>query len=390
MRLFPATKILAVCGCAVIFSSHAALAQQQQTLPQAPTQQQLQAALASPDPQAAMQSLFQQSEAGTLGNAAFPFGGPSAEEMAEQQALEDAQLAADLEDPDSAAYKAHALANQAKKNGMLQNFVTGQEEKKGFMLDEPIPPELDDLQNVNEVHGASYELSDELVSEEVSLDIRRDAQKEAALSYGARGGLAKRNYQIMEKLSGYETVLDKVFDFRSLLVKTHSGLLIEPPIVRESLDAMVINEGGAEAAVAERIYNINKQAKIVSAPRDWRQYLVMTYPTEIAPPPRILWPKGKEEQAQWDEWVKQGWNAGYTQGEDIFESNLNRLTSEYNGMVRYRMLLAQGMISQPYALHEDRGVTGGKTEMRIGDRALRITGPSEFLTEADLWKPADR
>ena len=39
---------------------------------------------------------------------------------------------------------------------------------------------------------------------------------------------------------------------------------------------------------------------------------------------------------------------------------------------------------------EDRGVTGGKDEMRVGDRALRITGPSEFLTGAELWKPADR
>ena len=59
-------------------------------------------------------------------------------------------------------------------------------------------------------------------------------------------------------------------------------------------------------------------------------------------------------------------------------------------MVRYRTLLAEGKISQPYALQEDRGVTGGKNEMRVGDRALRITGPSQFLTGADLWKPADR
>ena len=53
-------------------------------------------------------------------------------------------------------------------------------------------------------------------------------------------------------------------------------------------------------------------------------------------------------------------------------------------------LLAQGKISAPYAMHEDRGVTGGKNLMRVGDRALRITGPSEFLTGSEQWKPADR
>ena len=76
--------------------------------------------------------------------------------------------------------------------------------------------------------------------------------------------------------------------------------------------------------------------------------------------------------------------------EAAFEAGLNQLTADYNGMVRYRMLLAQGKISQPYALHEDRGVTGGHNEMRVGDRALRITGPSQFLTGGELWKPADR
>src|SRR5690606_8646273 len=133
-------------------------------------------------------------------------------------------------------------------------------------------------------------VSDDLINKEVALDMRRDAQREAALSYGARGGLAKRSYQIMERLRGYDPVLDRVFDFRQLLIKAPSGLLIEPPIVRESLDAMVITEGGNEAAVADQVLKINQQAKIVAAPRDWRQYLIMNYETEITPPPRVLWP----------------------------------------------------------------------------------------------------
>lgn len=224
----------------------------------------------------------------------------------------------------------------------------------------------------------------------ISLDIRKDAQEEAALSYGARGGLAFRSFYIAEELKGQEDVLDKVFDFQQLLVKAPSGLLIEPPIVSEADNALIVAKGGIEAAVADRIYNINKNAKIVTAPRNWRQYIDPVRIEEIAKPPKILWPQTKEEEKRWSTHFDKGWNAGIDQANQIFQSNIERLTSDFNGMILYRIMVAQGMISEPYALHEDRGITGGKNEMRIGDRALRITGPSEFKTGYDTWHPADR
>src|SRR5690606_14040760 len=142
----------------------------------------------------------------------------------------------------------------------------------------PPPPDLEDLQNVKAAAGGGEDMLADVVEggEDIdsALDLRRDAQKEAALSYGARGGLAKRNYEIMQRLRAFENTLDQVFNFRALLVGGPSGLLIEPPIIRESLDAIVIADNGEEAAVADRILDINKQARIVSAPRDWRLYLI--------------------------------------------------------------------------------------------------------------------
>lgn len=296
-----------------------------------------------------------------------------------------------LKDKDTPQYKANKLAEEAKKDLHLFGRPRKGEFLQNVTNDAVTPSELEALQRVHESNGSSYDISDELLSKELSLDMRRDSQREAALSYGARGGLAKKAYILMEKVQDYEGVLDKVFDFRQLLVKAPSGMLIEPPIVNEALDALVIEQGGSEAAVADQVLKINKQAKIVSAPRDWRQYLVFSaYAVEIPPPPRVLWPKNKKEQADWNTWVRQGWEAGFAQGDDIFESNLASLVSDYKGMVRYRALLAEGKISQPFAMQEDRGVTGGKDEMRVGDRALRITGPSQFLTGGNLWKPADR
>jgi len=297
----------------------------------------------------------------------------------------------DVNDPNSHAYKVNKLATQAQQE---RDQEAGLGQMQGLSdnatLDQQTPPpDVQALQQVNQTQAGKTSISDDPVNKQISLDMRKAAQKEAALSYGARGGLAKRNFQIMERMQGFDKVLDRVFDFRALLIKAPSGLLIEPPIIKESVNAVVVTNNGDEAAVADKVFDINKKAKIVTAPRDWRQYLIQSW-SLVPPPPRVLWPKNAMEQADWSTWVSQGWLAGTAQADEIFEANVNQLTADYNGMVRYRMLLAQDMISAPYAMHEDRGVTGNTSQMRVGDRAVRITGPSQFLTKAELWKPADQ
>ncbi|MCB1682637.1 MAG: type IV secretion system DotC family protein [Rhodospirillales bacterium] len=220
-------------------------------------------------------------------------------------------------------------------------------------------------------------------------DIREDALKEAALSFGARGGLAKRTWEIRKELDTRSRYLDKVYDFQHLLIAAPSGFMIEPPIVTEAMNAMIVDFSGQEAAVSDRIYNIIKNARIVSAPRNWRQYLEREW-GEVIPPPDILLPRDDDERQTWEEFVRKGWKMGYEQADEIFNDDLSRLTLDFEGMVRYKLLLAQGMVSPPYALQVDRGITGGGEEMKVGDRAVQITGVPEFVTGADQWKPANQ
>ncbi len=236
----------------------------------------------------------------------------------------------------------------------------------------------------------SYEAANEVVKDSnLPFDIRVEAIKEAAISFGARGGLAKRTYEIRRELDIRSRYLDKIFNFSRLLIAAPSGLLIEPPIVTESMGAMLIDVDGQTAAVSDRIYNIVRNARIVSAPRTWRMYLEREW-GEVTPPPDILVPQNEEEREVWVENVAKGWKLGYEQANAIFKEDLARLDADFNGMIRYRMLLAQGMISPPYALQVDRGITGGGDEMRIGDRAVQLTGVPELMTGADQWKPASR
>ncbi|PZQ49120.1 MAG: type IV secretion system protein DotC [Micavibrio aeruginosavorus] len=249
----------------------------------------------------------------------------------------------------------------------------------------PPPPSKQELQAIRkEKQDAGEEGKSAL-----PIDIRNDAMKESALSYGARGGLNWRTYYIRQEMESRARYMDKVFDFHQLLIAAPSGLLIEPPVIGESADAMIIDQGGLEAAVADRVYNIGRNARIVSAARTWRMYLERQW-GEVSPPPDILLPVNKEEQKKWDAWFDKGWEAGVAQADEIFQADLNKLSSDYQGMVRYRTLLAQGMVSPPYALQVDRGVTGGGNEMRVGDRNVSITGLPSLQTGTQEWLPANR
>lgn len=249
--------------------------------------------------------------------------------------------------------------------------------------DELPPPSLQDLKNLPK--------ENKFVEDEGALpiDIREDAQKEAALSYGARGGLAWRTWHIRDELETRARYMDRVFDFRQLVIPAPSGLLIEPPIISEAIDAMIINTNGQEAAVADRVYNIGRNARIISAPRTWRAYLERQWGS-VTPPPDILRPETDGERQKWASWVEEGWEAGVDQANEIFQTDLNKLVADYRGMIRYRTLLSQGMVSPPYALQKDRGVTGGGNEMRVGDRSVEITGLPELKTKYQEWLPATR
>lgn len=262
---------------------------------------------------------------------------------------------------------------------------------------EPLPPTLRDIQ---EIEGYKPKKADDKTP--LPVDIRLEALKEAALSYGARGGLASRSYEIRQDLDSRASYLDRVYNFRTLLISAPSGMLIEPPIISEQLNALLIEGDGQAAAVSDAVYMINQNVRIVSAPRNWRTYLERGWGT-VEPPPEILRPKDDDERRIWRELTEKGWIEGRTQADDVFEQDVNKLTADFTGMVRYRELLAQGMVSQPFAMQVDRGVTGvtkdagvggGKvpvtSTMRVGDRAVIITGVPELITGSEQWRPASR
>src|SRR5690606_23178663 len=156
---------------------------------------------------------------------------PSYYSVGPTASLTQAEYDSQLKEPDSPQAHAEKLAAKRQSQRNLEKRLTAAAGEEGEL---PPPEDLVQLPELKDSADSSGGALDDpnvkgKKEADTALDLRRDAQKEAALSFGARGGLAKRNYEIMERLKGFETTLDQVFNFRALLLAAPSGLLIEPP-----------------------------------------------------------------------------------------------------------------------------------------------------------------
>ncbi len=211
--------------------------------------------------------------------------------------------------------------------------------------------------------------------------IRLQALRETATTLGARGALAWRSLHIDRALQKQAKYLNHVFDFNQLLLN-HNVL---PPVIVESNNSLHLTNADT-IRLSSKTYRILKPARFVTTPPNWRSYLWMNYKKpEI--PNRTLLPQNKDEAAVWDSYLQQGWKQGLAQANKIFAVNLSRLKRDYMGMVLYRKLLDQHMVSSPYVASANLGVTGNSKEIHINDRVLRITGQSKLQPNSSKWTP---
>lgn len=229
---------------------------------------------------------------------------------------------------------------------------------------------LADLRNMTRSNTSTIDLS----------GIRFAAIRDTALSLGARGGLAWRAKEINGRVDRYTRPLERIFNFNAMMLQDS----VLPPVLLEGRNTL---EQTSEDTlrVADRSFIIQAQAKFVTAPPTWREYLKLYYDKPEVPD-RSLLPKTEQEHAVWDKFIQQGWQAGILQADSIYAENLGRLKRDYDGMIRYRSLLAQGIVSPPFVAKVDLGITGSDSEMTVNDRILRITVMPAFQVDPENWK----
>lgn len=224
------------------------------------------------------------------------------------------------------------------------------------------------------------DLSSDSIGKTSTSTMRIQALRDTALSVGARGGLAMHANEINATLLTYDQYLTRVFNFYGMLLDNN----ILPPVLVEARKTLNLASDDV-IRIAERNYKILHQAKFITSPPTWRDYLWMDYNAPETPDKSLL-PKNNAEKIIWAKYIDEGWEAGIHQATIIFKENLNRLTRDYEGMIRYRRLLAQNMVSAPFVAAVDLGITGNGANMTVNDRILRITAFPSLQTNSKLWK----
>lgn len=284
---------------------------------------------------------------------------------------------AQMQGPTDVSVPPVPLPNDAAANP-LNTPITGASEAPDIP-DVSRPPSLEALMAIRPGYSPSQDKDSG----------RDDAIRQAAWAYGAQGGDAAECFSINEMLRRYAPTLDRVYDFRSLVLPAGNGqTLIRPPVVTEAELAVALDPGGQIARETGTIYAITRQAQLVTAVPQWRTWLVRSV-TPPAAPIDLLRPRTPHEVEIWREGVAYGWAAGQRQAVEIFLDDLGRLEREIMGMARYRVLLAAGKVEAPVIGELHRDVQGGQNLMRLDDSEIRIRAQPGLDADRAHWRFPD-
>ena len=241
--------------------------------------------------------------------------------------------------------------------------------------DATAPPDLEALLSAGPGEAAASDFGGEA---------RQRAMRHAALSYGARAGLARRSWEIAALLEGQGEHLDRIYGFRDLLL-SREGFTVLPPVVAETRGAFRLGRDRSRAATAERVVRIVAPGRLVSAAPGWRDYLMRSWPPAAAPA-AVLFPRGAEEDDRWRGWLEEGWARGVALAEDIFQADLDRLGRDFEGVVLWRRLHLAGMATAPAVSVVRRGVSGGGDLLRIGEAEAELGVPARLVPDSRRWR----
>jgi len=214
-------------------------------------------------------------------------------------------------------------------------------------------------------------------------DLRNKMLFDAAWTVGFRGGLAARARMLTDELNARVKTLDTMFQFQTLIGQ--NGAL--PPVIVEARDVSAFSD--SQIRTATRVYKIQREERFVSVPPTWRDYLLIGLPAKqsIDLPIVGAMPKNDDEMMVWRSAVKSGWTEGDAQAAAILQANFERLVRDYTGMMRYSILLQQGMITRTQVAESMQTVTGDGKELKLGDNLRRLTKKAAFEIDANKWRP---
>lgn len=213
--------------------------------------------------------------------------------------------------------------------------------------------------------------------------IRQQAIQQAAQALGMQAALSYESTQIDTILEAQSDVLYRIFDFNQVMYQ-HNVL---PPVLDKANHQVNIDPQGDTIRIAGVTYRILAPVRFVTAPPTWRDYLWMSYPPPQLPYQELL-PQNSQEQQLWQTNVDLGWSQGINQAVAIFNINLSTMSRDFDGMLLYKELLLQNMVSPYHLSQQHAGITGTSTNMVIDDETMQITDQPQLQLHSKFWNAA--
>lgn len=243
--------------------------------------------------------------------------------------------------------------------------------------------EIMDEKGEKELQGVMEkdELGEDMKSE--TKQLRSRTLKETARTLALQKAVKWRYEKIQDFLLERESDLDDIFDFSPLLMKDGKVL---PPVISEAGPAYRV-ESDTQASSSSKAYRIIKPARMVSKTPDWQDYLLKSYSSFGKEDVQVgVLPKNKKERAEWRKAAMEGWKMGVRQAERLYRTNLNKLKRDYRGIIKFKTLAEQGMVSLPVVAEGEHGIEVQGEELSMDRKVFRITQPGAFQEE-EHWKP---
>jgi defect-in-organelle-trafficking protein DotC len=248
----------------------------------------------------------------------------------------------------------------------------------GLSYPQPMESSKNEVPGINELMSSQI-TSGQIANKDNVTEMRKEALREIAGQLGASNGLAYRMRELKIETDVKAAELDKLFDFSKRIID--NGVLA--PVLTEGM-SNYSQSSDDQVRIADKIYRIEVPAKFVSVYPTWRTYLRFSFPL-FDTPDRSFLPQNDTEKAVWDESLKEGWAKGVTQANRIYEASYAKMERDYLGMVKYQILLEEGLITPTIVAKQNLGVTGGGKEMAINDQVFRITDHSALNPNKKDW-----
>ncbi|MGD9163491.1 MAG: type IV secretory system conjugative DNA transfer family protein [Chromatiales bacterium] len=214
--------------------------------------------------------------------------------------------------------------------------------------------------------------------------LREKAIRTEALTNASQFGLSYRTLELSTLMEQPEVrgALDGGFNFTAL----QTDWQVIPPVISEAGESFSRSTDGQSARRAMVTWKILEPAKLVTAPPNWREYLLREINEPSFIPTPALLPLDDHEREIWKSALCEGWAAGYQQASLTFADDLSLLVRDYTGMLRFRALIKLGVVSEPVVSEGRLGVTVDSNRVNVDDRTYLITHPVRFR-DVDDWVP---